>query len=1491
MRDNQVKKIIKAAVALVLAILTAIPSGVIGTIDNYSVQAAWDGTVATKFSYGSGTQTSPYEIRSSAEYAYFLQNIESGITFEGVYFRLACDIDMTGGTMTEPTGIFGGIFDGNGKTITASVPFTRIIGENAVVKLLNYQTTQAVTNELLCYTNKGAISSCIVRGDIYVCDDEVVFYKGLLCNSNMGLIQNSAAIGNIETDGDDSDSRVGTLVYSNSGTINNSYAAVSFTFSTHGRYSIDYGNGFAYENSGTINNCYYDSGINSHTTEDAVPLKTEELTGSDFVDMLNETNPTLESSWVSDTSGINGGYPMLIVDEKIEETVSMSYSTDSYFTYHSSSFSTKLLLSSSRSCKIYYTLDGTDPRSSSTRKVYTSGYITVSGDAEIKTVAYYNGVYGRVTIQNAVSMLGSGTEADPYRVNDKNDLIAIALEPTAHYVLTSDIVFTDSDYTSSGVLPNGWMPIGGLEGVIDGDGHKIVNLQGRNGGFVSYNKGTITNICFTEMKIKGGGTFGPVADTNVGTLSHIYADLDIITLPVQTFGGIVGSNVGDVEYCNTTGTVCMAEPSSPYARVYAGGIAGSGWVSRCYSDLKVTVGLNGFSRAEFVFFGGMTGSSSSSNCAANTYCKLNLSLSYDVYIGPIIANTYNYSAPNSYGTVSYSVSGNYGGGKYINNAVTYGYKSVLESDYPEFDFTDTWMITPDGPRPQGIMNADGKCLYKYSYTAPTCTEDGVARYIDQDGNITSETLPSLGHGLNQGVCQRSGCDYKQVYTVDLTYEGEIVDALSLYRDREYRLEAVLTPADALDKTLTWESSDTAVAEVTDDGLIETVGEGSAVITVTAASGVKKTVDVTVTESPYLNKLALICDETATVGDSGIDMSAVFSTNKAVNFIYAVLYYPDGLKLSDITAVDFATVEKELEVTEDGVTTLILNCLYSETEMIPKNEPLTPFALTFDVAKTAAHGTLSVGFTEETIIGGNDAYMFEELIPASLKVAPKLVESITIVGADTISEASVYEAVISPDYASDMSVIWSVDKEIVAKVDGNGVLTPVTSGQVVLRAEAIDGSGAYAEKTVNIICAVASLRIEGPDRITEPSQYTATVIPEYATEKLVAWSVSDDAIAKVDENGVLTPVTSGQVVLRVSATDGSGVYVEKTVEIVKLAERIEIAGAAEISVPTQYKATVLPDYTTDKSVVWSVDDESIARVDENGVLTPVAGGEVLLIATAKDGSSVSGSISVKIVKYAESLTVIGANSISEPSQYTAEVLPDYTTDKSVVWSVDDASVASVDENGLLTPHKNGSVILTAVTSDGTGLVATKTVTVTVSVRLTSLVSNIGVWDKEFDSNVTEYTIYLTESASAIKFTSGFSDATLKINGLSAFNNIAKTMQLTENNTVFEFKLTPTSGSTLAVGTYTVTVVNDSEPTTRTVVSEDKRTFTVDVSNVDNGSLVILALYSGDRFVGMQTAVYSGDKLIFETDKAYTTAKIMVWRSANSMTPVTEAEIIG
>lgn len=80
-------------------------------------------------------------------------------------------------------------------------------------------------------------------------------------------------------------------------------------------------------------------------------------------------------------------------------------------------------------------------------------------------------------------------------------------------------------------------------------------------------------------------------------------------------------------------------------------------------------------------------------------------------------------------------------------------------------------------------------------------------------------------------------------------------------------------------------------------------------------------------------------------------------------------------------------------------------------------------------------------------------------------------------------------------------------------------------------------------------------------------------------------------------------------------------------------------------------------------------------------------------------------------YASYFTINGESVISSPTSYNTTLYPARPPkEPSVLWSVSDPSTATIDSNGLLTPLKDGSVILTAQTTDGSGFSAAKMITI-------------------------------------------------------------------------------------------------------------------------------------------------------------------------------------
>lgn len=84
----------------------------------------WEGAVSNGLKIGEGTLGSPYLISSGEELAFLANQVNSGTTYEGIYFQIAADIDLNGKNWTpigNKSNSFRGILDGAGHTIANAV--------------------------------------------------------------------------------------------------------------------------------------------------------------------------------------------------------------------------------------------------------------------------------------------------------------------------------------------------------------------------------------------------------------------------------------------------------------------------------------------------------------------------------------------------------------------------------------------------------------------------------------------------------------------------------------------------------------------------------------------------------------------------------------------------------------------------------------------------------------------------------------------------------------------------------------------------------------------------------------------------------------------------------------------------------------------------------------------------------------------------------------------------------------------------------------------------------------------------------------------------------------------------------------------------------------------------------------------------------------------------------------------------------------------------
>jgi uncharacterized protein YjdB len=333
------------------------------------------------------------------------------------------------------------------------------------------------------------------------------------------------------------------------------------------------------------------------------------------------------------------------------------------------------------------------------------------------------------------------------------------------------------------------------------------------------------------------------------------------------------------------------------------------------------------------------------------------------------------------------------------------------------------------------------------------------------------------------------------------------------------------------------------------------------------------------------------------------------------------------------------------------------------------------------------------------------------------------------------------AVVTPSNATNKTVTWSVTNGTgQATINSSGLVTAVANGTVTAKATANDGSGVSGSLAITIsnqVIAVTGITITGAGGATTITtdkgtlQLTAVVTPSNATNKTVAWTVTNGSgQATINSTGLVTAVANGTVTAKATANDGSGVSGSLAITISNQVIAVTgimvtgAGGATEITTDNgtlQLTASVTPSNATNKTVTWSVTNGSgQATINSTGLVTAVANGTVTAKAVANDGSGVSGTLAITISGHVIPISGITVTSENDKNtlnsgeltlQLSTVISPENVTDKSITWSmVSGTGQATISTTGLVTALANGSVTAVAKANDGSGVSGSYSITI-------------------------------------------------------------------------------------------------------------------------------------------------------------------------------------
>ncbi|WP_420441974.1 Ig-like domain-containing protein [Candidatus Palauibacter sp.] len=207
--------------------------------------------------------------------------------------------------------------------------------------------------------------------------------------------------------------------------------------------------------------------------------------------------------------------------------------------------------------------------------------------------------------------------------------------------------------------------------------------------------------------------------------------------------------------------------------------------------------------------------------------------------------------------------------------------------------------------------------------------------------------------------------------------------------------------------------------------------------------------------------------------------------------------------------------------------------------------------------------------------------------------------------------------------SGASVSWTSGDAAVASVDAAGLITAVATGTAAISATSGSASGT-ASVTVTQAPAQVAVTPESAtlSAVGDTVRFAAEVQDANGNAiagTAVSWTSSDDAIAMVDETGLVTAVSPGMATIEATSGTASGsgtvAVMQEAATLTVTPDRLRLTAVGERGQLTAEALDANGNALADPMLNWTSDDDAVATVDAAGLVTAVANGETAVTVTS------------------------------------------------------------------------------------------------------------------------------------------------------------------------------------------------------------------------------------------------------------------------------------
>ena len=394
---------------------------------------------------------------------------------------------------------------------------------------------------------------------------------------------------------------------------------------------------------------------------------------------------------------------------------------------------------------------------------------------------------------------GDGSVENPYMIDSLSRLRMMSLYPSAHFVLTADIVLPE---VSAG--NNNFTPLFSDEkpflGTLDGAGHKITNLAVYNtetfySGLFSVigSTGSVKNLTLENASVSGTNYVGIVAGWSLGSITDCTVSGAVTHIAANGYkvfvGGIAGRAEENVDRCLAAVNLAVTEAQ---VEVYGGGIVGylsSGGSSSSPLTLTASGTANVSGEGYTVYIGGLVGYIYSSINLSNCHTEMQITAigSYSAYAGGLVGfNRIDTTITDSYATGNVSAIGS--SSAYVGGLIGRNSNSITITD--SYATGNVSAIGSYSAYAGGLVGQGGGTTVRNAYSSSAVSAEG-------GGTVYVGGLAGcVGNSVNlENAHWLKSADTDAVYAVG--YSGSLGVPTSIGSTSHAMLDEFYTLADTL----------------------------------------------------------------------------------------------------------------------------------------------------------------------------------------------------------------------------------------------------------------------------------------------------------------------------------------------------------------------------------------------------------------------------------------------------------------------------------------------------------------------------------------------------------------------------------------------------------------------------------------------------------------------------------------------------------------------